>query len=82
MAKRKKLFNYIKSLRTDFCGVDTLQKDGILYSDDLDKGNVLNHYFSTVFTKSDNFVLPNMSLSPYPDINEIEITIAGVSPRS
>ena len=72
MAKRKFLAN--------FCGVDTLQKDGILYSDDQDKANVLiiNHYFSTVFTKSDNFVLPNMGLSPYPDINRIEITIAGV----
>ena len=32
--KKKKLFSYIKSLCTDFCDVDTLQKDGILYSDD------------------------------------------------
>ena len=76
--KKKKLFSYIKSLRPDFCGVDTLQKDGILYSDDQDKANVLNYYLLTVFTKSDNSVLPNMGLSPYPDINEIEITIAGV----
>ena len=71
------LFSYIKSLRTDFCGVDTLQKDGILYSDDQNKANVLNHY-STVFTKSDNSVLPTMGLSRYPDINETEITIARV----
>ena len=31
--KKKKLFSYIKSLRADFCGVDTLQKDDVLYSD-------------------------------------------------
>ena len=55
-----------------------LQKDDILYSDNQDKTNVLNHYFSTVFTKIDNSVLPNMGLSPHPDINELEIAIAGV----
>ena len=27
--KKKKLFSYIKSLRTDYCGVSTLQKDGV-----------------------------------------------------
>ena len=63
MTKRKNS-SVIKSLRTDFCGVDTLQKDGTLYFDDQDKANVLNHYFSTVFTKSENSVLPNMGLSP------------------
>ena len=76
---KKKLFSYIKSLRTDYCGVDTLQKDGILYSDNQDKANVLNHYFSTVFTNSSNSSdLPNMGPSTYPDIKEIEITTAGV----
>ena len=74
MAKRKTLqLANIKSLCTDFCGVDILQKDDILYSDDQDKANVLNHYFSTVFTKCDNSVLPNMGLSPYPDINGSEL---------
>ena len=77
--KKKKLFNYIKSLRTDHCGIDTLQKDGVLYSDSQDKANILNHYFSTVFTNSNNSAdLPSMGPSPYPDITEIEITTAGV----
>ena len=77
MAKGKN-FSYIKSLYTVFGGVDTLQKDGILYSYNQDKPNVLNYYISTVFAKSDNSVLPNMGLSHCPDINGIEITIAGV----
>ena len=77
--KKKKLFSYIKSLRTDYCGVDTLQKDGVLYSDNQDKANVLNHYFSTIFTNRNDFSdLPNMGPSPYPDISEIEIITAGV----
>ena len=52
----------------------------MLYSDNQEKANVLNHYFSTVlFTNSSNsFDLPNMGPSPYSDIKEIEITTAGV----
>ena len=77
--KKKKLFRNIKSLRTDYCGVDTLQKDGVVYSDNQDKANVLNHYFSTVFTnRNDSSDLPNMGPSPYLNISEIEITTAGV----
>ena len=45
--KMKKLFSYIKSLRADFCGVDTLQKDDVLYSDNETKANLLNQYFAS-----------------------------------
>ena len=70
--KKKKLFSYIKSLYTDYCGVDTLQKDGMLYSDSQGKANVQNHYFPTLFTNSDTSSdLPNMGPNPYPDITEI-----------
>ena len=49
----------------------------MLYSDSQDKANILNHYFSTVFTNSNNSAdLPNMG--PSPDITDIEITTAGV----
>ena len=74
--KKKKLFSYIKSLHSDYCGIDTLQKDGTLYSDSQDKANLLNYYIFTVFTNNNNSSdLPNMGPSPYP---EIEITSAGV----
>ena len=57
---------------TDYCSVDTLQKDGMLYSDSQDKANVLNQYFPTLFTNSNNSSdLPNMGPNPYPDITEI-----------
>ena len=58
--KRKKLFTYIKSisLHANFCGVDTLQKDNISYSDNHDKANLLNQYFTTVFTSDNGCELP------------------------
>ena len=43
--KRKNFFSYIKSLRTDFCGVDTLQKDNVLHSNNQDKANVTSQQF-------------------------------------
>ena len=33
---------YVKSLRADFCGVDTVQKDDVLCSDNETKANLLN----------------------------------------
>ena len=32
-SKKKKLFSFIKSLRKDYCGVPTLQKDGLRHDD-------------------------------------------------
>ena len=62
-----------------FLKLDPVRMDGALYSDSQDKANILNHYFSTVITNSNNSSdLPNMGPSPYPDITEIEITTAGV----
>ena len=78
MVKEKNLFSYIKSLRTDFCGIDTLQKDGVLYSKNQEKANILNQYFSTVFSKATDVEPPDMGPSPFPDFPQIEITSAGI----
>ena len=32
-SKKKKLFSFIKSLRKDYCGIPTLQKDGLRHDD-------------------------------------------------
>jgi len=76
--KNKKLFSYIKSLRKDYCGVDTLQKDGISFSENQDKANILNQYFSSVFTKDSDSNLPMLDSSPYPEIPQFEVTLPGV----
>ena len=52
-SKKKKLFNFIKSLRKDYCGVPTLQKDGLRHDDNQAKASILNQYFSSVFTNDD-----------------------------
>ena len=77
--KKKKLFSYIKSLRADFYGVDTLQKDDVLYPKNQYKANLLNQYFASVFTSDDGCELPDMGPSIYPNIPQIEITTTGIT---
>ena len=76
--RRNFLANLIKSPRTDYCGVSTLQKDGVQYNKNQDKANILNEYFSTTFTSSEH---PHPSLGPslYSTMSDLEISQAGVS---
>ena len=51
MNSKKNFFYYIKSMRRDNYGIPTLQKNGVTYSSDVDKAEVLNKHFASVFTK-------------------------------
>ena len=73
----KRFWSFIKSKRTDFCGVGALQCDGHTYSDNYTKCNLLNEYFASVFTVDDSVHIP-MSPGSYPDISAIEVTLKGV----
>jgi len=77
--KKKKLFSYIKSLRSDYCGVPTLKVNDTSYSDNLTKANLLNKQFSSVFTTDSHSSSPDLGPDSYPDICQIEISIDGVN---
>ena len=47
-SKPKKLFSFIKSLRTDNSGVAPLKKEGQLVTDTKQKANILNTLYDTV----------------------------------
>ena len=49
-SKPKKLFSFIKSLRTNNSGVAPLKKEGQLVADTKQKANTLNEQFKSVFT--------------------------------
>ena len=65
-SKKKNFFRYIKSMRRDNYGIPTLQKNGVTYSSDVDKAEVLNKHFASVFTKDPGVTVPNLDPSPYP----------------
>ena len=69
----KKLWSFIKSQRNDICSVPPLQHEGIIHTDHLQKAEILNNYFSSVFTASSSTPLPTLEESTIPDITPISI---------
>ena len=78
-SKKKNFFRYIKSMRRDNYGIPTLQKNGITYSSDVDKAEVLNKNFASVFTKDLGVTVPNLDPSPYPELLSFDITVDEVN---
>ena len=77
--KPKRLWSFIKSKRTDSCGVAPLKRDGIAYSDARMKANIMNNQFTSVFTSEDPLQpLPDLGPSPHPAVSDITITQEGV----
>ena len=86
--KNKKFYTFVKHKKTDNSGISPLKSDGITYSDPVQKANILNNQFKSVFSKpkpmSPEYLLEmenfKNGMSP-PNINkmsEIVITQEGV----
>ena len=75
----KRLWSYIKSKRKDHCGVGPLKQGSTTSTDSLEKANILNQYFSSVFTVEDNTEPPTMNYSNIPDMPPITVHINGVT---
>jgi len=73
--KHKKFHRYIKDLT--ILAYPPLQKDGQSYIDSRDK-EILNDYFSSVFTRNKNDSLPDTGESLYLNIPEINLQASGI----
>ena len=76
--KNKKFWKYVKALKKDTCGVAPLKDNGKTYSDPLDKANILNRQYESVFTQENTRNIPSMTGKPFPSMPEISIENAGV----
>ena len=74
----KHFWSFIKAKRTDHCGVAPLTQDGLVYINGVDKANIFNRYFNSVYTKELLHNMPTLTEGNYPDMAEIEITLDGV----
>jgi hypothetical protein len=63
-----KLLAFIKSKRCDFTCIAPLSKGGNNHSGSLEKANILNDQFTSVFTEEDTTNVPTMGPSPFPDL--------------
>ncbi|KAK3092025.1 hypothetical protein FSP39_024520 [Pinctada imbricata] len=77
--KPKRLWSFVKSKRTDACGVSTLKQNGVPHSDSKMKAEILNKQFTSVFTSENpNDPLPDLEGSPHPTVADITVTENGV----
>ncbi|XP_052788794.1 uncharacterized protein LOC128223557 [Mya arenaria] len=76
--KKKKFWAYIKALRKDSCGIAPLKDKGKLHNEPIDKANILNQQYRSVFTQENNSNTPTPDGDPYPSMNDIEVTPEGV----
>ena len=71
--------HYVKWLCSNNSGIASLKKDSIVYSDSKSKAEILNEYFSSVFTEEHDIPETNLlGAAAYPDIPPITVHEAGV----
>ena len=75
----KRFWSYIKSRKQESSGIVTLKdKDRLLHSDTPTKASILNQQFQSVYTKKDIHNMPHMGSSPFPTMDNIRVSQAGI----
>ena len=76
--KVKKFWSFVKSLKNDAFGINTLRENGILKTDTLDKANISNRQFQSAFTRESDDEIPSKGTSPFTPMGEITVDPNGV----
>ena len=66
----KKLFSFLKNSKQDSKGIAPLKKDGKLHSNTVDKANVLNQQFQSVFTPKCPLKLSQLASMAVQDLSD------------
>ena len=73
----KQIWSYIKSLRKDNTGLARLKDKGRLFNAAVDKANILNRRYQSVFTQEEPGEAPCPDGLSYPDMTEFTVTEIG-----
>ena len=76
--KAKKFWSFVKSLKKDAFGINSLRENGILKTDILDKANICNRQFESAFTRESDTEIPSKGTSPFSPMGEITVDPKGV----
>ena len=76
--KAKKFWSFVKSLKNDAFGINTLRENGILKTDTLDKANIFNRQFQSAFTRESDDEIPSKGTSPFTPMGEITVDPNGI----
>ena len=75
---KKQFWSFVKSLKNDSTGIPALKNQGVLISDNIQKAELLNEQFSSVFTNEDLSSLPQALPCMFPTIPDIVIVPGGI----
>ena len=76
--KAKKFWSFVKSLKKDAFGINSLRENVILKTDTLDKANICNRQFESAFTRESDTEIPSKGTSPFSPMGEITVDPKGV----
>jgi len=68
----------VRAKRCDNNGIAPLKTNGCLYSDSQSKADILNHQFSSVFTRENTTDIPVLPGASYPSMSDIVVEPYGV----
>ena len=68
-----------KTLQPVRSGTTALKDGNLVYSDPRTKANILNKQFASVFNNEDDSDLPDLNSSPYPTMDNIEVSTEDVA---
>ena len=74
----KRLGALIKSKQHDHLGVAPLKEGSIIYCDPIQKANIFNRQFISVFTDDTKTSFPDLGPSQYPSMEDITVSCKGV----
>ena len=78
----KKFLSFVKSLKKDAFGINSLRENGILKNDTFDKANICNRQFESAFTRESDTEIPSKGTSPFtpppPPMGEITVDSKGI----
>ena len=71
--KAKKVWSFVKSLKKDVFGINSLRENGILKIDTLDKATICNRQFESAFIRESDTEIPSKGTSPFSPMGEITV---------
>jgi len=74
----KPFWKFVRAKRCDNNGIAPLKTNGCLYSDSQSKADILNHQFSSVFTRENTTDIPLLPGDSYPSMSDIVVEPYGV----
>jgi hypothetical protein len=76
--KQKRFWSYVNALRKDNSGVIPLKDSEKMHADPIDKADILNRKYESVFTKEDITNIPKPEGTSYPSMPNIKVKEEGV----